>query len=189
MSLEKPLEVFVKPRTRHVGETFAAHAALFDGDLRFEAKALPDGLLVGCIWHPDLDVAARRLRTAFPVEWLWSEPLIQLRHETRTYNGRVMRVTLEPYLLVEVATPPDFVGNVIGDLSSRRALITGQADGDGLMVVVAEAPLANLENYLAVLDKLTGGKGRATAEFLDYQKRPFNLDPPPDEPMSAALRA
>ena len=189
MSLEKPLEVFVKPKQRRVGETFVAHAALFDGDERFEATAMPDGVLIGCIWFPDLEVAAGRLHSTFPGEWLWSEPLVQLQRETKNYGGRLREVTLEPYLFVEVTTPADFVGNVIGDLSARRATITGQADDEGLMVISAEAPLAELEKYLLVLSQLTGGRGKATASFLNYRQRPFNLDPPPDEPVSAALRA
>lgn len=189
MSHEKPLEVFAKPKQRHVGETFLAHARLFDGDERIEATAMPDGVLIGCIWFPDLEVAAERLHSAFPGEWLWSEPLIQFRRETKNYGGRLREVTLEPFLLVEVTTPADFVGDVIGDLSSRRALITGQGDAEGLMVISAEAPLAGLESYLVDLSNLTAEKGKATAKFLNYQQRPFYLDPPPDEPMSAALRA
>ena len=190
MSVEKPLEVFVKPKQRHVGETFAAHAALFEGDDRIEAAALPDGILISCIWYPDLDVAAERLQSRFPEGWVWSEPMIQLRHEVVNYNGQTQEIVLEPYVLITVSTPAEFVGNVMGDLCSRRALFTQQMEDDEhRMVLTAEAPLSELVQYSNNLSKLTSGTGKASATFLDYRRRPFWLDPPPDGSMSAALRA
>ena len=190
MSHERPLEVFVKPKDRRVGATYTEQAAIFDGHSRLEAQAMPDGILIGCIWFPDLDVAAARLQSRFPGEWVWSEPLIQFQHETVNYGGRLREIVLEPVLLVSVTTPPDFVGNVIGDLISRRALLTGQSEDENQrMTITAEAPLAELARYSEVLSRLTSGAGIASADFLNYQKRPFYLDPPPDEPMSAALRA
>ncbi len=189
MSLEKPLEVFVKPKQRRLGGDFTAEASVFAGDDRLAAETMADGVLIGCIWFPDLDVAAQRLMSRFPGDWIWSEPLIQFRREKVKYGDRFREIVLEPFLLVTVTTPPDYVGHVIGDLSSRRAMITEQHECDGMIVVAAEAPLEQLSQYISTLAAITSGKASAEATFLNYQKRPYYLDPPPDEPMSAALRA
>ena len=189
MSLEMPLEVFVRPKQRQIGRAFTAHAAIFEGDGRIHAIAMPDGILIGCIWFPDLDVAAQRLQSQFPDEWIWSEPIVQLQHKSVDSGGRLREIVLEPILAVIVTTPPDFVGNVIGDLSSRRALITGQTEVDGWFQITAEAPLAELARYAGELSRFTEGKATASATFLKYQQRPTQIGPPPDEPMSAALRA
>lgn len=189
MSLGKPLEIFAKPKERRVGATFDAHAAIFADDPRISAEAMPDGVLIGCIWHPDLDSAAERLASRFPDDWLWSEPLIQFQRERVHSNGRVKEIILEPVLSVTVTTPPDFVGNVIGDLSSRRGWIKAQHEREGLVIITADAPLDSLSRYLQELSAMTTGRASATATFLEYRERPSWLEPPPDEPMSAAMRA
>ncbi len=84
-------------------------------------------------------------------------------------------VLLEPMMAVEVETPPDFVGNVIGDLSSRRGMIQGQEDVAGTMVIKAEVPLAEMFGYSTTLRSLSQGRATYTMEFKHYSEAPKNV--------------
>ncbi|MGH8743476.1 MAG: elongation factor G, partial [Burkholderiales bacterium] len=79
---------------------------------------------------------------------------------------------LEPMMAVEVETPGDFVGNVIGDLSSRRGMVQGQEDVAGIMVIKAEVPLAEMFGYSTTLRSLTQGRATYTMEFKHYVEAP-----------------
>ena len=80
-------------------------------------------------------------------------------------------VLLEPMMQVEVETPEDFTGNVMGDLSSRRGMVQGMEDiaGGGGKLVRAEVPLAEMFGSTS-LRSLT--QGRATMEFKHYAEAP-----------------
>ena len=91
-------------------------------------------------------------------------------------------------MLVEVTTPEDFVGNVIGDLSSRRGFIIGMDDVSSKILVRTEAPLANMLGYSIDLAKLTSGKGNYSMKFIRYDKAPSSGGPDDAEPASMALR-
>ena len=82
---------------------------------------------------------------------------------------------LEPMMSVEVETPPDFVGNVIGDLSSRRGMIQGQEEVVGTMVIKAEVPLAEMFGYSTALRSATQGRATYTMEFKHYAEAPKNV--------------
>jgi elongation factor G len=82
---------------------------------------------------------------------------------------------LEPMMSVEVETPPDFVGNVIGDLSSRRGMIQGQEEVVGIMVIKAEVPLAEMFGYSTALRSATQGRATYTMEFKHYAEAPKNV--------------
>ena len=84
-------------------------------------------------------------------------------------------VLLEPMMAVEVETPPDFVGNVIGDLSSRRGMIQGQEEVVGTMVIKAEVPLAEMFGYSTSLRSATQGRATYTMEFKHYSEAPKNV--------------
>lgn len=79
---------------------------------------------------------------------------------------------LEPMMAVEVETPGDFVGNVIGDLSSRRGMVQGQENVAGIMVIKAEVPLAEMFGYSTTLRSLTQGRATYTMEFKHYVEAP-----------------
>ena len=68
-------------------------------------------------------------------------------------------------MAVEVETPPDFMGNVVGDLSSRRGMIQGMEDVAGLKVIKAEVPLAEMFGYSTALRSATQGRATYTMEF------------------------
>src|SRR5512134_809198 len=85
-------------------------------------------------------------------------------------------VLLEPMMAVEVETPPDFMGNVVGDLSSRRGMIQGMDDQvGGIKVVRAEVPLAEMFGYSTTLRSLTQGRATYTMEFKHYSEAPKNV--------------
>lgn len=157
---------------------------------RITAVVAGASVAISCIWYPDLDRAADLLAAATEHELLWSDPEIEYHFETVQRGGRSVEIRLEPMLAVEVTMPPDFVGYVIGDLCSRRAMMTGQRDNlDGTMTIRAETPLAELRGYAVSLAAISSGTARATAEFHAYSPYVPRPGPPPDEPMSAALRA
>ena len=79
---------------------------------------------------------------------------------------------LEPIMDVEVETPEDFMGNVVGDLSSRRGMIQGMEDIPGLKVIRAEVPLAEMFGYSTDLRSFTQGRASYTMQFSSYEKVP-----------------
>jgi elongation factor G len=83
---------------------------------------------------------------------------------------------LEPMMAVEVETPEEFMGNVVGDLSSRRGMIQGMDDQiGGIKVVKAEVPLAEMFGYSTTLRSLTQGRATYTMEFKHYAEAPKNV--------------
>ena len=84
-------------------------------------------------------------------------------------------VLLEPMMAVEVETPPDFMGNVVGDLSSRRGMIQGMEDLAGVKVIKAEVPLAEMFGYSTSLRSATQGRATYTMEFKHYSEAPRNV--------------
>jgi len=85
-------------------------------------------------------------------------------------------VLLEPIMLVTVAAPEDAVGDVIGDLNSRRGRPLGMEPvGAGMTDVKAEVPMAEMLSYAPDLRSITGGQGEFTMEFLRYEEVPAHL--------------
>ena len=94
---------------------------------------------------------------------------------------------VEPIMRVEVTTPADCVGDVIGDLESRRGVIDATGARGDAQVIVAKVPLANMIGYRDPLSSLTGGRARFQMVFDGYGPAP---DPDPDLfPPAAAMRA
>jgi Elongation factor G C-terminus len=187
----KSMEVTVRAQPPTSPLAFATAAIpLFVGRERFSAEATEHGLKVRCVWWSDLDDAWSLPSSALGGELIWTEPIIILKYETVVENGKPRNITLEPVLRVEVDTPGAVVGSVIGDLSSRRGMLTSMIDRDGeRKIVAADVPLSELRDYPKTLEALSGGTASVTVEFHGYQEQPRYVDPDPDEPMSAALRA
>jgi elongation factor G len=82
---------------------------------------------------------------------------------------------LEPMMAVEVETPEDFMGNVVGDLSSRRGMIQGMDDNPTGKVIKAEVPLAEMFGYSTTLRSLSQGRATYTMEFKHYTEAPKNV--------------
>jgi len=88
---------------------------------------------------------------------------------------RASPVLLEPMMAVEVETPADYVGNVIGDLSSRRGIVQGQEDVAGTIVIKAEVPLSEMFGYSTTLRSMSQGRATYTMEFKHYTEAPKNV--------------
>ncbi len=83
---------------------------------------------------------------------------------------------LEPMMAVEVETPEDFMGNVMGDLSGRRGIVQGMEDlAGGIKAVKAEVPLSEMFGYSTQLRSLTQGRATYTMEFKHYTEAPKNV--------------
>ena len=84
-------------------------------------------------------------------------------------------ILLEPMMAVEVETPEDFMGNVVGDLSGRRGMIQGMEDVVGVKVIKAEVPLSEMFGYSTTLRSLSQGRATYTMEFKHYTQAPKNI--------------
>ena len=82
---------------------------------------------------------------------------------------------LEPIMAVEVETPEEKMGDVIGDLSSRRGVIQGMDDLPGSKAIKAEVPLGEMFGYSTTLRSLTQGRATYTMEFKHYAEAPKNV--------------
>ncbi len=83
---------------------------------------------------------------------------------------------LEPMMAVEVETPEDFMGNVMGDLSGRRGIVQGMEDqAGGIKVIKSEVPLAEMFGYSTQLRSLTQGRATYSMEFKHYAEAPKSV--------------
>ena len=82
---------------------------------------------------------------------------------------------LEPMMKVEVEVPEDFLGDVIGDLNSRRGNIEGMNSEDGIAKIAAKVPLAEMFGYATDIRSKTQGRGIFSMEFSDYNEVPRNV--------------
>ncbi len=101
---------------------------------------------------------------------------IASRQAMRQAIKKANPVLLEPLMKVEVETPDEYQGSVIGDLSSRRGLIQGSDTGEGGDVIInAFVPLAEMFGYSTDLRSMTSGKAGFTMEFAKYAPCPSNI--------------
>ncbi len=84
-------------------------------------------------------------------------------------------VLLEPIMSVEVVTPEDYMGDVMGDLNRRRGLVQGMEDSPAGKIVRAEVPLAEMFGYSTDLRSATQGRATYTMEFSRYAEAPNNI--------------
>jgi elongation factor G len=82
---------------------------------------------------------------------------------------------MEPIMKVDVFTPEDHVGDVIGDLNRRRGMIQGQEAGPTGVRIKAEAPLSEMFGYIGDLRTMTSGRGQFSMEFSHYTQCPNNV--------------
>ncbi|MBE7075591.1 MAG: elongation factor G [Clostridiales bacterium] len=84
-------------------------------------------------------------------------------------------VLLEPVMKVQVEAPDEYLGTVMGNLTSRRGMLTGNETKPGVQVVNAEVPLGEMFGYATDLRSQTQGRGTFTMEFLKYSEVPRNI--------------
>ena len=84
-------------------------------------------------------------------------------------------ILLEPIMVINVAVPSEFVGDIMGDLNSKRGKVLGVDADDNQQNIRAEVPMAEVLNYSADLNSMTSGKGIFTMEFDHYDDVPEHL--------------
>jgi elongation factor G len=84
-------------------------------------------------------------------------------------------VILEPIMKVEVVTPEDYYGDIVGDLNRRRGQITGMEDSVSGKIVTAEVPLAEMFQYSTSMRSMSQGRATYTMEFAKYVEVPANV--------------
>ena len=84
-------------------------------------------------------------------------------------------VLLEPIMKLEVTTPDEFMGDVIGDLSSKRAQIQETEARGNIRVITVLIPLAEVSGYATTLRSITQGRAHPYMEFSHYQEVPANI--------------
>jgi elongation factor G len=134
-------------------------------------EALPNGVLAG---FPVVDVRATLFDgSSHDVDS--NENAFKMAGSMAFKEGlrRANPVLLEPIMSVEVETPEDFMGNVVGDLSSRRGVIQGMDDiPGGGKAIKAEVPLAAMFGYSTTMRSLSQGRATYTMEFKHYAEAP-----------------
>jgi elongation factor G len=136
-------------------------------------ETLPNGVLAG---YPVVDVKVT-LHYGSYHEVDSNENAFKMAASIGFKEGmrRASPVLLEPMMAVEVETPPDYVGNVIGDLSSRRGMIQAQEEVAGTIVIKAEVPLSEMFGYSTTLRSMSQGRATYTMEFKHYSEAPKNV--------------
>jgi elongation factor G len=84
-------------------------------------------------------------------------------------------VLLEPVMAIEVVTPDDYMGEVIGDLNSRRGRVEGSEQRGNSQVITAQVPLSEMFGYVTDLRSKTQGRATSTMQFHSYQQVPASI--------------
>ncbi len=137
-------------------------------------EAMQEGVVAG---YPVKDVSVRlydgSYHTVDSSEMAFKVAGSQAMKQAMEQAGPVL---LEPIMLATVTVPEDAVGDVIGDLNSRRGRPLGmEPSGAGMTEVKAEVPMAEMLSYAPDLRSITGGQGEFTMEFLRYEEVPGHL--------------
>jgi elongation factor G len=136
-------------------------------------EALENGILAG---YPMVDVKASLVFGSYH-DVDSSEMAFKIAGSMAIKEGarQAGAVLLEPVMEVEVVTPSDFLGDVIGDLSSRRGKIGGMTQRGDAQVVAADVPLAEMFGYSTTLRSMTQGRAVYTMQFDHYEEVPKNI--------------
>ncbi|MBO2543108.1 MULTISPECIES: elongation factor G [unclassified Salegentibacter] len=84
-------------------------------------------------------------------------------------------VVLEPIMKIEVVTPEENMGDIVGDLNRRRGQVSSMSDRSGAKIIKAEVPLAEMFGYVTTLRTLSSGRATSTMEFSHYAETPSNI--------------
>jgi elongation factor G len=136
-------------------------------------EAMSTGVLAG---YPVIDVRATLFDGSYH-DVDSSEIAFKIAGSMAFKNGvlKGKAVLLEPVMKVEVVIPEQYMGEVIGDLNSRRGRIEGMEAHMGIQTVKSKVPLSTMFGYATVLRSLTQGRGTYTMEFCEYDEVPKNL--------------
>ncbi len=135
-------------------------------------EALETGILAG---YPVIDVKVELIDGSYH-DVDSSEMAFKIAGSMAIKNGikKSKPVLLEPVMDVEVVTPQDYMGDIIGDLSSRRGKIGGMTDRGDAQVIGASVPLGEMFGYATTLRSLSQGRAVYTMQFAQYEEVPKN---------------
>ncbi|HLO69021.1 MAG TPA: elongation factor G [Holophaga sp.] len=136
-------------------------------------EAMNSGVLAG---YPVVDVKITLYDGSFH-EVDSNEMAFKIAGSMGFKNGceKAAPVLLEPIMSVEVVVPEDYMGDVIGNLNSRRGRIENMEDRAGVKVVTSQVPLAEMFAYSTSLRGMTQGRGNYTMQFSHYDEAPRNV--------------
>src|SRR5690554_6310114 len=93
----------------------------------------------------------------------------------RTAMPKAKPVLLEPIMKLEVLTPEENMGDIVGDLNRRRGQVNDMSDRSGAKVIKAHVPLSEMFGYVTTLRTLSSGRATSTMEFSHYAETPSNI--------------
>jgi elongation factor G len=133
-------------------------------------EALESGILAG---YPVIDVKVELIDGSYH-DVDSSEMAFKIAGSMAIKEGvrRARPVLLEPIMDVEVVTPPDYMGDIIGDLSSRRGRVGGMTERAGARVIGASVPLGEMFGYSTTLRSMSQGRAVYTMQFAHYEEVP-----------------
>lgn len=136
-------------------------------------EALANGVLAG---YPVVDVKATIFDGSYH-EVDSSEMAFKIAGSlaVRAAKEKCNPVLLEPIFKVEVTVPEEYMGDVMGDINSRRGRVEGMDTRGGAQVIRAKVPLAEMFGYSTTLRSMTQGRGTYSMEFSHYEEVPNNI--------------
>ena len=173
----RPIEFEVKPSGVGNGNQFEARIVggavpkeYIPGVEKGYASVLTSGVLIG---FPVVDISVALVDGKYhDVDSSALAFEIATRAGLREALKLAGPVLLEPIMKVEVVTPEDYLGSVIGDLNSRRGQIAGTDTRGNAQVVNAMVPLANMFGYVNTLRSMSQGRAQYTMQFDHYEQVP-----------------
>ena len=100
---------------------------------------------------------------------------IAARNGFRVAGAKAKPVLMEPIMSIEVVTPEEYMGDIIGDLNKRRGQIGGMESKGTARAVKATVPLSEMFGYVTVLRTLSSGRATSSMEFSHYDEVPSNV--------------
>jgi len=136
-------------------------------------EALHEGVLAG---YPVTDIKVTLYDGSFhAVDSSDMSFKIASSHAVKNGVSQAQPVLLEPIMNVQITVPDSFTGDVMGDLNGKRARVQGMTPGDGINVIDAQVPQAEMLRYAIDLRSITQGRGSYTMEFSHYEEVPQHI--------------
>ncbi|MBL7108073.1 MAG: elongation factor G [Candidatus Cloacimonetes bacterium] len=175
-------EVYIKISSKEIGSEFefinsivggAIPSKFIPGVKKGLVEKMTNGILAG---YPIVDICVELYDGTFH-EVDSSELSFKLAASNALKDGfmRANPILLEPIHKMQIIVPVENMGDVMGDISSRRGKILGMSQKENKQIINAEMPLSELYSYYTSLKSLTQGRGYFTQEFAYYQKLPGDI--------------
>ena len=174
--------VFLRLKPRERGEGFIFLNEVVGGSIPREyipaiEKGVKDALTKGVQWgYPLVDIEVAVYDGSYH-DVDSSEMAFHIAASTALQEGakKAGMNLLEPIMAIEVVTPDEFMGDVIGDLSSKRALVEGTTQISGAQVIKAQVPLSEMFGYITNLRGMSQGRASFSMEPSHYDVVPANI--------------